>query len=264
MDNLTSKWNIIKWQQGEVSNKQDLIVTESPLTIMVNGEEFATMVCSWTHIEELVVGFLAAEGAILSYADIKKLQVDQDKGYAYVELSGGLKITKELTSKRFIGSCCGKSRQSFYFHSDVRTARTSRSKLQLSIETCIHAMQQMQAESNTFQQTGGVHNAALFQGEQQLVSMTDIGRHNALDKVYGYCLMQRIPLKDKYLCFSGRVSSEILLKVAKIGTGIILSKSAPTDLALRFAEELNITMVGFLRGNSCNIYTHGERISLIE
>jgi FdhD protein len=88
----------------------------------------------------------------------------------------------------------------------------------------------------------------------------DIGRHNALDKIYGYCLKNNISIGNKVIVFSGRISSEILLKVAKIGCEVVLSKSAPTELALELAEELGITTVGFIRNNSFNIYTCPERI----
>ena len=93
-----------------------------------------------------------------------------------------------------------------------------------------------------------------------VLSRMDIGRHNALDKIYGHCLKHSIPVRDKVIVFSGRISSEILLKVAKIGCEIVLSKSAPTELALSLAEELGITTVGFIRKNSFNLYTHPERI----
>lgn len=89
----------------------------------------------------------------------------------------------------------------------------------------------------------------------------DIGRHNALDKIYGYCLKNQVSTKGKILAFSGRISSEILLKTAKIGCEVILSKSAPTTLALESAEELGITTIGFIRGGSMNIYTCPERIA---
>ncbi len=84
--------------------------------------------------------------------------------------------------------------------------------------------------------------------------------HKALDKIYGYCLKNDISIKDKIIVFSGRISSEILLKVAKIGCEIILSKSAPTELALQLAEDLGITTIGFIRNHSLNVYTHPERV----
>jgi len=121
-------------------------------------------------------------------------------------------------------------------------------------------MKKMQEDSFVFKNTGGVHNAALCTAEDILVSRSDIGRHNALDKLYGYSLLNGISVRDKILVFSGRISSEILTKAAKIGVGIVLSKSAPTDLAIKLADDLNITAVGFIRGSSFNIYSHPERI----
>lgn len=257
---LKTKHTIYRYARKQWTKREDLTVTEAPLTIMVNGEEFATLVCSPVQLEEMVVGFLAAEGVILQSKEIRSLTLDEERGYAYVELTKKLNISKDFFSKRYIGSCCGKSRQSFYFLNDVRTAKVSRSQLKLSAAHCLSMMETFQAQSDIFQETGGVHNAALCQQDQILNMQTDIGRHNTLDKLYGYMLMHHLSAQDKYILFSGRISSEVLLKVAKMGIGILLSKSAPTDLALRMANELNITTVGFIRGSSLNVYTHPERI----
>jgi FdhD protein len=91
----------------------------------------------------------------------------------------------------------------------------------------------------------------------------DIGRHNALDKIYGHCLKNNISLQNKLLVFSGRISSEIILKVAKIGCEMVLSKSAPTELALQLAEQLGITTIGFVRNETLNVYTCRERVDVM-
>lgn len=132
--------------------------------------------------------------------------------------------------------------------------------VQVAAEDCFRLMKEMQQSADTFHHTGGVHNAALCDVNGIILSRMDIGRHNALDKIYGYCLRNAISIKDKIIVFSGRISSEILLKVAKIGCEIILSKSAPTELALQLAEDLGITTIGFIRNHSLNVYTHPERV----
>jgi len=251
---------MIKYDGNSFVHMEDEVAIEYPLTVFIEEEEFATMVCTPTNLEELVIGFLASEGLIRAFEEIESMSVDKGKGLVYISLKVKQSISKEFYSKRFIGSCCGKSRQ-FYFHNDARTARTVLSKNKITSDQCFHLMKMMQDQSVDFQQTGGVHNAALCTADQLLYVQTDIGRHNALDKLYGICLKEKLPRNDKIISFSGRVSSEVLLKVAKMGIGIILSKSAPTTLAIELAHDLGITVVGFIRNNQFNIYSHPERIA---
>jgi FdhD protein len=242
----TTSWGIYRYNGTEVLSQEDTIATEAPLTIKIDGEEFATLVYTPTDTIDLVTGFLASEGLIRFVDQIESLTLEEERGFVHVKLRHLHQLSQKMVSKRFIGSCCGKSRQ-FYFHNDARTAKTVNTKLQLSIQQCFHLMNQLQKQSADFQATGGLHNAALCTANELLLSRADIGRHNALDKIYGFLLRQRIPVRDKVIAFSGRVSSEVALKAAKIGVGILLSKSAPTDLALRLAQDLGITVVGFIR-----------------
>ncbi|SFT20510.1 formate dehydrogenase accessory sulfurtransferase FdhD [Paenibacillus sp. BC26] len=259
LPSITAKWRIRKYSGGAASLQEDDIATEYPLTVRLDGEEFATIVCSPTDLEEMIIGFLASEGVIRQAAEIESLRIDEERGFVYVELFNKHSTSKDEVSKRFIGSCCGKSRQ-FYFHNDARTARTSMSRMTISPVQCSALIRLLQNSSGEFKLTGGVHNAALCTATELLAVRTDIGRHNALDKLFGFSLQQRIAITDKIIAFSGRLSSEVVLKAAKIGVGILLSKSAPTDLALKLAEDLGITCVGFIRGNEMNVYTHGHRI----
>lgn len=262
-EQVTDQQKIIRFAGDSLREMEDEIALEYPLTIVVDGEEFATMVCSPSQIDELVIGFLASEGLIRLPSEVLSLYVDESRGFAYVQLKHKKSITKDFYSKRFIGSCCGKSRQ-FYLHNDVKTAKTILTQTKITVEQCFSLMKAMQETSHDFQQTGGVHNAALCTPDEVLQTRSDIGRHNALDKIFGYCLQNRIAPGDKIIVFSGRISSEVLLKVAKIGVGIVLSKSAPTTLALDLARDLGITTVGFIRHDTLNIYTHSERIEEIK
>ncbi|KKI90277.1 formate dehydrogenase [Bacillus sp. SA1-12] len=257
---ISVQQEIRKYTNGQLFDTVDDIVTEFPLTIFINNQEFATMVCTPDHFEEIVIGFLASEGVIRFLDDIKALTIDEHAGYAHVTLHANVTTSQQFYSKRFIGSCCGKSRQ-FYFQNDARTAKTATTKLTINPDQCIKLMNDMQNSSTVFQATGGAHNASLCTHDQIIVTRTDIGRHNALDKLFGYSIMNQLSVRDKIIVFSGRISSEVLVKAAKIGVGIVLSKSAPTDLAIKLADDLNITAVGFIRGQSFNIYSHPERIT---
>lgn len=258
----TIKRRVLKISDNTATWAEDEVVTEYPLTLFVNDQEFATIVCTPTDLEEMVIGFLASEGAIRSYSEIKQLSIDTAQGFAYIELHEQTLLSQQFYSKRRITSCCGKSRQSFYFFSDARTTKPVDCTAVVTPAQCLDLMNKLQTSSDIHRNTGGVHNAALCSPDGVLLTYSDIGRHNALDKIFGRCLQEGIATQDKILVFSGRISSEVLLKSAKIGAGILISKSAPTELALNLAEELAMTAIGFVRGNKLNVYTHPERVLL--
>jgi len=258
MSDSTTSWEITRYNQQLRTQVEDEIARETALTININGDQYATVVCTPNSLYELVVGFLASEGIIFSYKQIKSLTVDEYAGFAHVELTH--QVTFSDRTERWIGSCCGKSRQ-FYLKQDVKTAKTITTSMQLSAGQAYQLMEQFDENANTFDRTGGVHQAALAMDNNIIASFIDIGRHNALDKLYGYIIQNKLSLKDKCILFSGRISSEVVIKVSKMGIGLLLAKSAPTDLALKLAEDLQITAVGFVRQNRLNVYTCEERIS---
>lgn len=252
---------IIRFEKGAFTEKEDRVVVEQPATIKINGKEFITIVCSPDKMEEMAIGFLVSERIIPNFKDIQDIRVDEKTGTVHITAKKVYPFFEQLQNKRFISSCCGMSRQGFVFAHDAMIAKKmTEVRVTLTPENCFQLMTEMGESAEMFKQTGGVHNAALCDANGIIVSRMDIGRHNALDKIYGYCLMNDIDVRDKVIVFSGRISSEILMKVAKIGCEIVLSKSAPTELALTLAEDLGITAIGFIRGSSFNLYTHPERI----
>jgi FdhD protein len=259
---ITSPWSIRRYTNDNWEEFEDLIVTEYPLTLYVNDREFATIVCTPDNLELLIIGFLASEGVIRAHSEIESILIDEAQGRAFVDLHQKSTLDPAMFSKRRIASCCGKGRQSFYFHADAQTAKpiSDTANLRLSPEQCYSLMKQLHNSASVHRQTGGVHQAALSDGRSLFAGFADIGRHNALDKLYGHCLKTHTATEDKVTVFSGRLASEVVLKAVKIGSPILLSKSAPTDLALQLAEELGLTAVGFLRGSGMNVYTHAHRI----
>jgi len=161
-----------------------------------------------------------------------------------------------------MSACCGKSRVSFNFENDTSLVRVQESGAKISLEDAVYYANYLDKNFSLFRETGGVHSGGV--GHSGVVRYTcyDIGRHNVLDKVLGRAYLLNQDLAGHVLFFSGRVSSEILLKVAKMNIAILVARSAPTDLALALAEDLNITVIGFARGDGLNIYTCPERIEL--
>jgi|GEM_PF-293532 len=419
-ESITAAWPIMQYADGVWTAADDEVAEEKPLTIRLDGREFATIVCSPSDREDLLYGFLASEGVILTAGDVASVDWDEGTGMADVALARKMTLAEADFGKRIIGSCCGKSRQ-FYLRVDAKTAKTSVSRVTVTPEECIAAMDELQRSSGVFARTGGVHNAALYvpgtgrrrdeegaetagtagrdadvpelactarrghaegaelactagrghadglesactagqdadgpelactagrgheegaelagtagrgheegaesagtagrgheegaelactagrgheegaelactagrgheegaepsgtagrghadgpagmsgtapsvQGGLLAAVRSDIGRHNALDKLYGHCIRNGIPGRDKAIVFSGRLSSEVVIKTAKIGAALLIAKSAPTALALRLAHDLGITAVGFVRGGRLNVYTHAQRI----
>lgn len=254
---------IVRVEGQRVTEMVDLIVSEYAVTVKINQQEFVTMVCTPEYVEDMVIGYLASERVIRSFEDIEEIWHQEKEGFVHIKTKHINPYYQQTQNKRYITSCCGMSRQGFVFTNDALVAKKmDQVHVQLTTGDCFRLMHAMQESADIFKKTGGVHNAALCDVNGIVLSRMDIGRHNALDKIYGFCLRNNIRMEDKIIVFSGRISSEILLKVSKIGCAIVLSKSAPTELALQLAEQLGITTVGFIRQQTLNIYTHPQRILL--
>ncbi|WP_027365299.1 formate dehydrogenase accessory sulfurtransferase FdhD [Desulfotruncus alcoholivorax] len=240
--------------------KEDLVVRETAITLYVNEIEMVTMICTPTHLRELCLGFLFAESMIDSANDVAGFEYNENDGLAWVETAKPVNIQNNFL-KRHIASCCGRGRASFYFINDL-DIRPITSEAHMQTAEIFALRSETERRSELFAATGGAHGAALGYKGDVIAFFEDVGRHNALDKIAGWCLLHGINTGDKQLVFSGRVSSEIVLKTARLGVPVIISRSAPTDLALELAGQLNVTVVGFARGNRMNIYTAGQRITV--
>jgi len=260
MANQTKELNIIQFNSGEKSVKKDFIVKEIPFTILVNGQEIVTLLCSPDKLEYLAVGFLLSEGLIKSDTQIKSVNLGKDGHYANVELDGDFQVPQDFFQKRLISSGCGRG-SSFYNPRDALDYEPINSDIQISYKQVTDLMRQFQEKSSLFKKTGGVHSAALCNLGEIEIFTEDIGRHNAIDKIFGQCLLKGISTEDKVILTSGRISSEILTKVAKGKIPIIISRAAPTDLAVGLAEKMRVTLIGFVRGKRMNIYTHSLRMN---
>ncbi|NTW05549.1 MAG: formate dehydrogenase accessory sulfurtransferase FdhD, partial [Peptococcaceae bacterium] len=218
------------------------------------------LICTPENLEELTLGFLFSDGILKDYQDITRIKIVPQQGLIWVYTNKPLVAAKNFL-KRYITTCCGKGRPSFYFVNDAEsTIPLKDDSFTLSPSKIIEHICAMEERSVLFKSTGGAHGAALCDNKSLLVFFEDIGRHNAVDKIIGHCLLKKIDLSSKAITLTGRISSEILIKIAKIGIPIIISRSAPTNLALRLANELGVTVVGFARGEKFNVYTHPERI----
>ena len=259
MDNGTEKFSILKLTERGSSSIDDVVVKEFPLTIIFNNQELVTLLCSPMNLRYLAVGFLFSEGLVKSKDEIKKVIVDDRRGVVRVETEGDIEPARDVLFKRLVTSGCGRG-TSFYSAADAQDQVKVESRIEISTLEVLDLVSKFQHRSQIYRATGGVHSAALCDTSDILVFSEDIGRHNAIDKIFGECILNDIATDDHTIITSGRISSEILLKVAKRNVPIIVSKSAPTNLGVRLAADLGVTLVGFVRGKRMNVYTHDWRI----
>lgn len=242
----------------------DEVATEMPLTLYVNQVELATLVATPTDLEDLVLGFIVSEGIVRGPEAVQIMEIDaEDQTARVVAEADPSAAAQRMFERRYIASCCGKGRASIYFASDASAMEPILGGPTLGARVALALVRELQGESEIFRRTGGVHNVALARADGSLVATrADIGRHNALDKLYGHCLRSGIDTQDLVCVLSGRVSSEMLLKAAKLRVAIVVTKAAPTELALALADAIGVTVVGFARGDRLNVYTHPERIEV--
>lgn len=255
---LTETVKILRITADRQEQLEDTVVTESALTIMLNDAELVTMLCSPQDIDYLAIGFLASEGLILRREDIKKVSVYPHKGVVQVRTTTGLTPAPGAVPRRLVTSGCGQS--TAVIGGGIPPAKV-RSVATASPAQVLALMKKFQQRCHIFRETGGVHAAALCDTNEILVFHEDIGRHNAIDKVLGQCLLDDIATGDRLLLTSGRISSEVVLKTARRDIPLLVSKSPPTSLAITLAKELGITLIGFVRGQRMNVYANEWRVT---
>lgn len=255
----TKEMKILRIERNERRIVKDIVVREFPLTIVLNGAELVSLLCSPLDLDSLAVGFLFSEGVIRSRSAIKSIHVDRSKGVAWIETVRKIGIDENFTYRRLITTGCGRGTSLVRRAGNPPIKRIS-SDLTISSPNIFALVREFQQRSQTHRLTGGVHSAAICEKNRIVFFCEDIGRHNAIDKVIGKCLMSGTSLRNRVLITSGRVSSEIAVKAARSGIPVLISKSAPTELGIQLANELGLTLVGFARGQRMNVYSSFERI----
>lgn len=242
-------WSGESWQPDTVT-----VPAEMPLTIFVNGLETVTVLCTPTRLTQLVLGFLYNEGIIESTSDVASLRVCEDEPIADVKLT---RTDFKLPPRRTLTSGCG-SGVSF----EVKGKRIE-SDLRSTPEEILTLMKHLFRQQELFQMGGGIHCSALCNREQILVLAEDIGRHNTLDKIMGECLMRKLSTRDGILLTTGRISSEMLLKAARMGAPIVVSRGSPTGRAITIGKELNITVIGYVRERRLSVFSAEHRLHTV-
>ncbi len=262
-------------EDGRVRVRPDVLATEEPMEIrLLSGGTRRTVAVTMRTPGsdfELAAGFLYGEGIVSSQEDIRKISycVEADAEQQYnivnVELRGGREYDLRPLERHFYTtSACGVCGKASLEQLELRGCPVIGPGPEVSAKTVYSLPEKLRAAQGLFEATGGLHAAALFDAEGELVALReDIGRHNATDKLIGWALLEGLlPLKQHIVMVSGRSSYEILQKCLAAGVPIVCAVSAPSSLAVDVAREFGMTLVGFLRGSKFNVYAGSERIQL--
>jgi FdhD protein len=269
---VTSRKPVLRIRGDQHTTRPDTVAAEEPLEIRLDGTPLAVTMRTPGHDFDLVHGFLATEGVITSAADIAALRycdsVDAEGRNTYnvvdVDLAPGVeKPDTGLERNFYTSSSCGVCGKASIDAIRTKTAYdVAADAVRLPLEVLLALPDRLRAAQEVFEKTGGLHAAGLFTADGELRAVReDVGRHNAVDKVIGDAVREgRLPLAGHVLMVSGRASFELTQKAAMAGIPVLAAVSAPSSLAVELARETGITLVGFLRGDGCNVYTHTERL----
>ena len=246
------KFEFNKW----VSLNAETIV-ETPVSLTVNGEVWITFMCTPIHLEALAVGFLYNEGIIEKMDEVSDVHVCEHGDNVDVWLNHD---AQQPASWRRTSGCTGGvtgvdllAKPNISFNGN---------KPKVPPETIMKLVEILFQAQSLYRKTGGVHTSALSNGENILISTEDIGRHNTLDKIAGLCLMNNMWPETRVLITTGRISSEMLQKAARLNAPILISRTSPSSLSIEMAERYGITLIGYARRHRFNVYSNAQRVGL--
>lgn len=230
------------------------VITETLMTLYVNGAEMVTFACTPTLQKELAVGFLLNEGVISDASEVGALHLCAAGSCVDVWLHHAARAPVRSI---FTSGCAG----GITFDDLPRALPPIESQIAIAIETAIAHLRTLQTAAPLHRLTGGTHTSGLFKTGQLVALAEDIGRHNTLDKLRGDCALRGLDTQNNILVTTGRVSSEMLNKARRMGCPIVVSRTTPTSLAIQMAQAWNITLIGYVRGNRATVYTGAQRIA---
>ena len=278
---MNSKYKVLKYSSNNFNDVEDLVSIEEPLEISLNYKEKDNWVEQTLSItmrtpgndEDLVRGFLFNEQIVKSLNDIDSIESYGDKVGQYkiqnkilATLNNSENVNISKIKRDFLtnSSCgvCGKS--SLDALEIIKTTKTNTSEPKISKDVIIQSPDILREGQSEFSKTGGIHASGLFNSDGKLIALReDVGRHNALDKLIGFALEKKqFDPKDQFITCSGRLNFELVQKVLMTDIGIMIGVGAPTSLAIDLANKFDITLIGFVKRDSFNIYTNNKKVKV--
>jgi FdhD protein len=270
MGRVTRHHPVLRVAAGEIVRRSDTLAVEEPLEIRLNGEPYLVTMRTPGNDIDLVRGLLYSERIITERADIMLARYcagsDADGVNSYnvldVTLASGAAVPAAVRRNVMTTSACGICGTTSIDQVLRGTVYEADHEVRVAAELVLSAPMRLRQQQRAFDRTGGLHAAGLLGLDSEMRCVReDVGRHNAVDKVIGWAIeRQLLPLRQMILAVSGRASFELTQKAVLAGIPVLAAVSAPSSLAAELAEEAGLTLVGFVRGETMNVYTHAERI----
>lgn len=265
----------IKWKDGEYKKVKEHTVDDENIYFFIDSltpRKFSTYP---THLDDFAVGYCLGEGLIKTASDIESIEMENTKVYIKTKFNHlpeeDYETDDALQDKKVKGQHLRPSRLQGYqgvmsdsaggWRSELKKINPNESPLKIDASQIINDMERLTAHAEVWKSTGSVHVAQLrYKGEY--ITREDVSRHVAVDKVIGAAAQKGYDLSQCYICYSGRMPADMLIKVVRVGIPILISNAAPAGSGYDIANKANITMIGFVRGNRFNLYTAPERVNL--
>ena len=244
------------FQNGKQEQINASIITETPVSLTVNGEVWLTFMCTPLQLEALAIGFLFNEGIIQDFSEVADVKVCEHGDNVDIWLNHAAEKPKKWTRT---SGCTGGMTSVETPESHGLAQRQN--GVMLDPKQIPVLLKMLDENQTLYHETGGVHTSLLTDGETCLVSAEDIGRHNSLDKIAGTMLMEGIQPKTRLLLTTGRISSEMMQKAIKLEASIVISRTSPSSMSVELAEKYGITLIGYAKRHRFNVYTHAEQIA---
>jgi len=245
--------NSLRYHAGKWETMGAGVIAETPVTLTVNGHVWLTFMCTPTDLEALAVGFLFNEGVIKSKDEIELVKVCSSGDNVDVWLKSAVDQPQQW--RRTSGCTGGATAVSLdKIHPELKDGLLL---TPLTVQSLIRTLTESQV---LYREVGGVHTSILTDGVGAVISAEDVGRHNSLDKIAGRCLFENTQMVRKILVTTGRISSEMIQKAARIGAAVVISRTSASSLSVSLADKWGITLIGYARHDQFIVYTHPERV----
>lgn len=255
---MVEAFNIIpikRFEHGGTIADDEGIIVEQSVSLTVNGKVWISFMCSPVDIEALAVGFIYNEKIIQSMDEIADIYVCDHRDNVDIWLT---RSVEEPKNWRRTSGCTGGYTTAVLDEVEP----IPQNDMNIAPEQILGLIRKLFESQDVYRKSGGVHSSGLATTDEILFQLEDVGRHNTLDKIAGKILMEGFDPTSKIILTTGRISSEMLQKTARLKIPIIISRTSPTSMSIDLAEKLGITVIGYARGHRFNVYSHPERVSM--